>query len=134
MLRVASRLTTPSSATAEHGAAAAWWRKGGGRKQPPCALLGICDRKLQAPIPAFSPYRRLSKGAAAEPKTLGENLRRKRMDRGLTHMQVAAMLGVTYQTVERWEHNRNPISVKNQEKILAFLGNNPSTKTHDPSI
>ena len=29
------RLTTPSSATAEHGAAAAWQGKDGGRKQPP---------------------------------------------------------------------------------------------------
>ena len=34
VLYVRSRLTTPSSATAEAGALAAWWGKGGGRKQP----------------------------------------------------------------------------------------------------
>jgi DNA-binding transcriptional regulator YiaG len=66
-------------------------------------------------------YQRLSKGARAEPKTLGEHLRRKRVDLRLTNVQVAAMLNVAYQTIERWEHNRNPTRLKNQAKILAFL-------------
>jgi Flp pilus assembly CpaE family ATPase len=35
------------------------------------------------------------------------------------------MLGVAYQTVERWEHNRRPISAKNRAKIIAFIGFEP---------
>jgi transcriptional regulator with XRE-family HTH domain len=42
---------------------------------------------------------------------------------GLTQLQVAEKLGVAYQTMERWEHNRTPISQKNRFKILAFLDN-----------
>jgi hypothetical protein len=39
------------------------------------------------------------RGTANEPKTLGENLRRKRIDMGMTHVQIAAeFLGVAYQT------------------------------------
>ena len=39
------------------------------------------------------------------------------------------MLGVAYQTVERWEHNRNPISPKSRLKIIAFIGYDPDTVT-----
>jgi len=35
------------------------------------------------------------------------------------------MLRVAYQTVERWEHNRNPISPKSRLKIVAFIGYDP---------
>jgi DNA-binding transcriptional regulator YiaG len=35
------------------------------------------------------------------------------------------MLGVAYQTVERWEHNRNPISPKSRLKIVTFIGYDP---------
>ena len=59
------------------------------------------------------------------PETLGEHLRLKRIDTGLTHIQVAQLLGVAYQTVERWEHKRTPITSKNRLKIISFLGYEP---------
>jgi len=40
----------------------------------------------------------------------------------LTSIQVASMIGVAYQTIERWEHNRTPINPKFRAKIVAFLG------------
>ncbi len=76
-------------------------------------------------------YRRIQKAVSSHPQTLGEHLRRARVDRNLTNIQVARMLGVAYQTVERWEHNRNPISPKSKLKIVAFIGYDPEAVTGD---
>jgi DNA-binding XRE family transcriptional regulator len=43
---------------------------------------------------------------AEEPKTLGEHLRKRRMDLGLRQSDVAAWIGVGTQTVNYWENNR----------------------------
>ena len=130
MLGRRSGLTPPSSATAEAGAACADGRKGGGGlPHRPLALLGICDRVIEAPIPLASPYRRLWRKVPEHPKTLGEHLRRVRIDRKMTNIQVAHVLGVAYQTVERWEHNRVPISPKSRLKIVAFIGYDPQAAT-----
>jgi len=67
------------------------------------------------------------------PLTLGEHLRRKRVDMGLTIVQAAHLLGVVYQTVEKWEHNRTPISSKNRAKLLCFLGYDPVCGPLQPS-
>lgn len=88
----------------------------------PLALLGICDRRIVASFPPVSVYRRSKKGAPTNPQTLGERLRLARIDRGMTHVQVADVLGVAYQTVERWEHNRCRITPRHQRKIIALLG------------
>jgi transcriptional regulator with XRE-family HTH domain len=53
---------------------------------------------------------------------IGDRLRMERIDRGLRQAEVAVMFGVVYQTIERWEHNRNPIIPRNRAKILAFFG------------
>jgi transcriptional regulator with XRE-family HTH domain len=60
-------------------------------------------------------------------------LRLTRIDRGLKQTEVAAMLGVVYQTIERWEHNRTPITPRNRAKILAFLGEKTGKKTTVPA-
>ena len=69
----------------------------------------------------------------AEPKTIGEHLRKKRVDMGLTNVQVAHSLGVCYQTVERWEHGRYPMKPKHRAKVVAFLGYDPDTEKPKPS-
>ena len=76
------------------------------RQQKPCALLGICKRTVLAALPVASPYRRLWRKVPENPKTLGEHLRKARINRKMTNVQVAHILEVAYQTVEKWEHNR----------------------------
>ena len=121
----------PSSPNAECGATAAWRGARRRRKQRACALLDICSRTIVAHFPAVSVYRRIQKAVSSHPQTLGEHLRLARVDRNLTNVQVAQMLGVAYQTVERWEHNRNPISPKSKLKIVAFIGCDPEAVTDD---
>jgi transcriptional regulator with XRE-family HTH domain len=80
-----------------------------------------------------SVHRRVWRKVVAEPKTIGEHLRKKRVDMGLTNVQVARLLGVCYQTVERWEHGRCPMKSKHRAKVVAFLGYDPDTGKPKPS-
>ncbi len=120
------RLTTPSSATGAAGAAPAQWGKGGGRKQGPLALLGIYQRTTVASIPVASAYRRLWRKVPEKPQTLGEHLRKARIDGKMTIVQAAHVLGVAYQTVEKWEHNRKPVGPKSRANVIAFIGHDPT--------
>ena len=65
------------------------------------------------------------KRAPMNPQTLGEHLRLARIDRGLKQTELAQLLGVVYQTVEKWEHNRVPVGPKSRAKVVAFLGYDP---------
>ena len=70
--------------------------------------------------------RRILKRAPKNPQTLGEHLRLARIDRGLKQTELAQLLGVVYQTVEKWEHNLVPMSPKSRARIVAFLGYDPA--------
>ena len=72
-----------------------------------------------------SVYRRQLRQVPEHPRTLGEHLRRARIDRKMTNVEVAHILGVAYQTVEKWEHNRTPIGVASRAKVIAFIGHDP---------
>ena len=60
-----------------------------------------------------------------EPKTLGEHLRRRRMDLGLRQSDVAARIGVGPQTVNYWENGHFNPEVQFVPNIVAFLGYDP---------
>lgn len=97
------------------------------------ALLGNCCRTVKASFPKASRHWRRVKHAPLAVQTIGDRLRLARIDRGLKQAEVAEMLGVVYQTIERWEHNRKPITPKNQAKILAFLGGKTGKRTTGPA-
>ena len=91
----------------------------------PLALLGICDRTVEAPIPLASPYRRVWRKVLEHPKTLGEHLRRVRIDRKMSVVQTAHTLDVVYQTVVKWEHNLTPIGAMSRSQVISFIGYDP---------
>ena len=55
-------------------------------------------------------------------ETIGDHLRKKRLDMGLSQPEVAKLLKVTTDTVTLWELNRNSPTARYFKKILAFLG------------
>ena len=57
-----------------------------------------------------------------EIKTLGDHIRKRRLDLGLFQKQVAKFIGVTTSTVTNWEKNRNKPECKHYPKITDFLG------------
>jgi len=59
-----------------------------------------------------------------EPVTLGDRLRRRRMELGLYQKDVAIQIGVTASTIWNWEHGW-AIRKTFVPRIVAFLGDNP---------
>jgi transcriptional regulator with XRE-family HTH domain len=64
-------------------------------------------------------------GYHEDPRTLGEHLRRRRMDLGLLQREVAKRIGVSVDTVLGWEIRGRQPAVRSWPAILAFLGADP---------
>jgi len=64
-------------------------------------------------------------GYPANPETIGEHIRKVRMDKGLFQREVAAIIGVTEDTVTYWENGRAEPQVQFAPKIISFLGYSP---------
>ena len=60
------------------------------------------------------------------PKTIGEHIKKRRLELGLFQMQVAAIIGVDECTVTNWEKNRTTPMLWTFPKIIEFLGYDPS--------
>ena len=59
-----------------------------------------------------------------EPVTLGDHLRRRRLELGLYQKDVAAQIGVTTSTIWNWEHGWT-VDFRYIPQIITFLGYNP---------
>lgn len=55
----------------------------------------------------------------ANPKTIGEHIRKRRMDLGLMQKEVAGIIGVTESTIWNWENRMNP-SERYMKRIEEF--------------
>jgi transcriptional regulator with XRE-family HTH domain len=64
-------------------------------------------------------------GYREEPKTLGDHLRKRRIDLGLLQREVAARVGVTVETVLGWELRAREPAISRWPAVLAFLGYDP---------
>lgn len=69
------------------------------------------------------------KGYTETPRTIGEHVRKIRIDKGLTQSAVAKAIGVCEQTVNNWEQGREPALI-HLPAIIRFLGYVPFT--HPP--
>jgi DNA-binding XRE family transcriptional regulator len=64
------------------------------------------------------------------PVTLGDQLRRRRLELGLHQKDVAKIIGVTTSSIWNWEHGLEP-DLRYQPQIITFLGVNPSACPDD---
>ena len=66
----------------------------------------------------------------ANPKTLGEHLRKKRIDLSLSMTQLAKLLGlgITDTAIEKWEKNQNRPTEFHRGRIIEFLGFDPTRR------
>ncbi|KAA3630601.1 MAG: XRE family transcriptional regulator [Bacteroidetes bacterium] len=69
----------------------------------------------------FKSKRPVNPAYPEELNTLGDHLRKVRLDRNLSQPDVAKLLGVTTDTVTNWELNRNQPRAKFVNKIISFL-------------
>ncbi|OGQ13087.1 MAG: hypothetical protein A2026_07180 [Deltaproteobacteria bacterium RBG_19FT_COMBO_46_12] len=58
-------------------------------------------------------------------ETIGDHIRKRRMDLKLTQKEVAEKLGVDKTAIQFWENNRVKPSLGNIPKIIEFLGYDP---------
>ena len=56
------------------------------------------------------------------PKTLGEKILQKRLQLGLTQVELGHQLKVNDQTVSRWETGGNSPGIRHHKKIAKFFG------------
>jgi len=56
---------------------------------------------------------------------LGDHLRKRRLDLGLTQQEVATQLGVNKDSIRNWEAGRNKVELRYYPLLFAFLGYNP---------
>jgi transcriptional regulator with XRE-family HTH domain len=81
---------------------------------------------LHLPKPEKLPH-----GYPVELRSLGDHIRKRRLDLGLLQIEVAAQIGVTENTVWNWEHGTEPELV-HVPAVLAFLGYVPWECPSDP--
>ena len=64
-------------------------------------------------------------------KTLGDHIRKRRLDLGLLQKEVAEQLGVDTASIGNWESNETQPMVHCLPGIFAFLGHNPLPEAGD---
>jgi len=57
-----------------------------------------------------------------EPQTLGEQIKKRRLELGLSQNEVGEMLGVTSSTVLNWEKRKTEPHKNVMQKVRQFLG------------
>ncbi|MDP3666864.1 MAG: helix-turn-helix domain-containing protein [Sediminibacterium sp.] len=78
----------------------------------------------------FSRYDKQAKrpdpqGYPKEPKTIGEHLKKRRMDLGLYQAEAARLIGISEDCFCYWENERNRPRLYQYPAIIAFLGYYP---------
>jgi transcriptional regulator with XRE-family HTH domain len=86
--------------------------------------LPFCHVRLSGPKPS-------SKAYPKQLKTLGDHIRKRRLDLGLLQKEVAEQLGVDTASIGNWESNEVQPMVHCLPEILTFLGHNPLPEAAD---
>ena len=60
--------------------------------------------------------------------TIGDHIRKRRLDLKLFQRELAEMVGTHSTEISAWENNKVIIPKRCQEKIIAFLGYDPTDK------
>jgi DNA-binding transcriptional regulator YiaG len=91
---------------------------------------GDCNNRRRIRLSIMSRYEKTvqkphPQGYPESPTTIGEHIRKRRMDLGLYQTQVARQLQVTEDCLCYWENGRNHPHLTYYPRIIAFLGYYP---------
>jgi DNA-binding XRE family transcriptional regulator len=62
------------------------------------------------------------KAFSENPQTLGEHIRKARIERRLLQKEVASYIGITENCLNYWENNKTAPQLQHMPKIISFLG------------
>jgi transcriptional regulator with XRE-family HTH domain len=88
-------------------------------------VLPFCHLELSAPIPPV-------RGYPETLQTLGEHLKKRRLDLGLLQREVAEQVGASKATLLNWERGRSEPELRFMLAIIRFLGYDPTAP--DPTL
>ena len=80
--------------------------------------MSFCNLRLRSPLPKDSSYPK-------ELKSIGEHIRKRRMDLELSRRTVAERIGIARDTLKVWELGRQEIRSAYYPAIIEFLEYNP---------
>ena len=83
---------------------------------------------------AFQAKKPLSGAYPKELRTLGDHLRKRRLDLALFQKDVAKRLGANEASVWNWEKNRSSPALRFVPRIIEFLGYTPDDDTKPESL
>ena len=87
--------------------------------------LPFCKVTLRGVRCLHGPYFTKKKGYPATPKTIGEAIRKRRLDLGLTQTEVAKLIGCNEMTIVNWEKGHTAPRVNHMAAVVAFLEYTP---------
>lgn len=87
--------------------------------------LPFCYLTLRGLRCEQGPYFREHAGYPDSPKTIGEAIRKRRLDLKLLQKEVARTIGCTTLTLVNWEKGHTAPSVNHMAGVVRFLGFNP---------
>jgi ribosome-binding protein aMBF1 (putative translation factor) len=97
------------------------------------ALLGFCHRQIKASRSHIPVERSPRKAFPTTLNTLGDHIKAKRVEKGLTQRQLAQMLGIGRALLQRWECDCQVPNQKDWHTLVDFLGLDTGSKPSDPT-
>jgi len=71
------------------------------------------------------PYFTQVKKYPADPQTIGDAIRKRRLDLGLRQIEVAKMIGCNEMSIVNWERGHSAPRINRMANVIRFLGYNP---------
>jgi len=90
--------------------------------------LPFCQATLHRVRCTQGPYFTLIKGYPANPKSIGEMIRKRRLDLGLRQRDIAEIIGCDKMTIINWEKGHTLPRINHMGAVVKFLGYNPFEK------
>jgi transcriptional regulator with XRE-family HTH domain len=90
--------------------------------------LPFCQATLRGVRCRWGPYATEKKGYPSSPKTLGEEIRKRRLDLNLRQIDVSKIIGCDEMTVVNWEKGYASPRINHMPMVVEFLGFNPLQK------
>ncbi|MDR3405038.1 MAG: helix-turn-helix transcriptional regulator [Chthoniobacter sp.] len=87
--------------------------------------LPFCWATLHRVRCPIGPYFTETKGYPANPRNVGETIRKRRLDLGLRQIDVARIIGCDEMTIVNWEKGHRTPRVNHMAEVVEFLGFDP---------
>ena len=92
------------------------------QRTAPVVMLPFCYRSIKCHKPLKKKVLRIMRPYPENPQTLGELIRKRRIDLGLSQPEIARILGVSYSAATDWEYDDTRPLKRFWGKIKDFLG------------